>query len=84
MKRNGIRRKIVLAMLTAACVPLGTLLIDVKESNFRAMVERYNTFNQGKVVIASGASRILYHTDSGQIGRPDDRPYRLEGLPDLY
>lgn len=47
---------------------VGTLIIDAKASHFRAMVERYNTFYKGKVVITDNAYHVLYHTDSGQIG----------------
>lgn len=59
---------------------VGTLIIDAKASHFRTMVERYNTFYKGKVVITDNAYRTLYHTDSGQTGNviaPSDRPRPL-------
>jgi two-component system sensor histidine kinase YesM len=48
---------------------VGTLIIDVKESYFRNMVEHSNTFYKGKVVITDQASRILYHTDAEEAGK---------------
>ncbi|WP_424768739.1 cache domain-containing sensor histidine kinase [Paenibacillus sp. sgz302251] len=43
---------------------VGTLVIDVKESNFHMMIERYNTFYAGQIVITDESNVIQYHTDS--------------------
>ncbi|WP_271753239.1 sensor histidine kinase [Cohnella sp. JJ-181] len=47
---------------------VGTLIIDAKASHFREMVERYNTFYKGKVVITDASYRVLYHTDASRTG----------------
>jgi sensor histidine kinase YesM len=46
---------------------VGLLVIDVKGASFQQMVEAYNTFYRGQVIISDSAGQIVYHTDTAQI-----------------
>lgn len=62
-------------------VPTGLLVIDMKESHFRKIVEKYNSFYHGSVVMTDASGHIVYHTDPEQaqgVFRPDEltgKPY---------
>ncbi|WP_307472067.1 cache domain-containing sensor histidine kinase [Paenibacillus harenae] len=42
--------------------PVGLLVIDIKEQNFRSLVERYNGFYKGHIAITDNERFVLYHT----------------------
>ncbi|MGO4539253.1 cache domain-containing sensor histidine kinase [Paenibacillus sp. 2TAB19] len=42
--------------------PVGLLVIDMKEQNFRKLVERYNSFYKGQISIIENNNRVSYHT----------------------
>ncbi len=44
--------------------PVGMLVIDLRESGFRSLVERYNDFHSGRIVLTDAYNRIAYDTDN--------------------
>ncbi|WP_167357169.1 cache domain-containing sensor histidine kinase [Paenibacillus pectinilyticus] len=46
---------------------VGLLVIDVQGDSFQQLIEKYNTYYKGQVIIADAAERIVYHTDVNQI-----------------
>ncbi|QGQ94451.1 HAMP domain-containing protein [Paenibacillus psychroresistens] len=49
---------------------IGILVIDVKETYFRNMVEKYNQFYKGQIRITDRSKQIVYHTDPTLINTP--------------
>lgn len=48
--------------------PTGLLVIDLREQGFRQLVESYNSFYDGQIVITDSSGDTIYHTDSTQAG----------------
>ncbi|MDN4618045.1 histidine kinase [Paenibacillus sp. PsM32] len=48
--------------------PFAVLTIDMQVQPFTTMVERYNTFYKGKIIISDHDQNIIYHSDHSQIG----------------
>jgi two-component system sensor histidine kinase YesM len=49
--------------------PVGLLVIDLRESGFRSLVERYNDFYRGRILLTDMDNRIAYDTeDEGERG----------------
>ncbi|MDQ8734574.1 histidine kinase [Paenibacillus sp. LHD-38] len=42
--------------------PVGLLVIDLREKGFRTLVERYNDFYHGRIVLTDSTERIIYDT----------------------
>ncbi|CAM3477390.1 MULTISPECIES: histidine kinase [Saccharibacillus] len=49
--------------------PFAVLVIDLRQQSFESLLERYNTFEQGRIVIVNRDNRIIYHSDHALIGR---------------
>ncbi|MEF2966248.1 sensor histidine kinase [Paenibacillus sp. M1] len=61
-------------------VPTGLLVIDMKESYFRQLVEKYNSFYNGSVIITEKSGAVVYHTDR-EAGQGSFSPANLPGKP---
>jgi two-component system sensor histidine kinase YesM len=48
--------------------PTGLLVIDMREQGFRQLIESYNTFYDGQIVITDESDEVVYHTDPAQVG----------------
>ncbi|MBD0378607.1 cache domain-containing sensor histidine kinase [Paenibacillus sedimenti] len=46
---------------------VGLLVIDVPGTSLQQLIEKYNTYYKGQVVLANASDRIVYHTDLQQI-----------------
>ncbi len=60
--------------------PTGLLVIDMKESYFRRLVEKYNSFYNGSVIMTDKLGKIAYHTHR-EMGEGNFRPEELPGKP---
>ncbi|QDH22999.1 sensor histidine kinase [Saccharibacillus brassicae] len=49
--------------------PFAVLVIDLRQQSFESLLERYNTFEQGRIVMVNRDNRIIYHSDHALIGR---------------
>jgi len=52
--------------------PVGLLVIDIKEQNFRNLVERYNDFYRGQIAITDNEKFVLYDTLPSLTGKMFD------------
>lgn len=48
--------------------PSGLLIIDLKESTFRSLVERYNMFYHGEIALINAGGTAVYHTNPEMVG----------------
>ncbi|WP_239613529.1 sensor histidine kinase [Cohnella mopanensis] len=48
--------------------PTGLLVIDIQEQSFRGLVESYNTFYQGQVILTDANGDTIYATNSDSVG----------------
>lgn len=66
---------------------VGLLVIDVQGTSFQKLIEKYNTYYKGQVIITNATDRIVYHTDIKQIAAKlseiETPPHRILITSDL-